>query len=188
MDSKEVLIKPEETAETAEKQAEARVEKLRQHYKSIEQFICGDGEVKDFETLKTVGEKMHLFLSGAADNPKALKTLEEEIGVDYDILLGDVQRARAKMTGFKIAMGLDVSEEERSELREQSRYIADDMLKDLKEDLSQSTPEEIAKYIETVRGLMAFDPLRREALERVLRKLGVVDTDEAFSDPGSEKA
>ena len=84
-------------------------------------------------------------------------------------------------------MGLDVSDEELSELHEQSRYIADDMLKDLKEDLSQSTPEDRAKYVEEVRALVEFDPLRRELLENVLRELGVFDMDKAFSDPDSEK-
>lgn len=193
MDSKEVHIKPEETADAAEKrteaeaQAEKEVEKLRQLYKSLEQSVLGDEEVKDLETLKTAGEKMERFHSAAADNPEALKTLEEEIGVDYGILFGDVQRTRAKITGVKIMMGLDVSEEELSELREQSRDLVDDMLKDLKEDLSQATPEERAKYVEEMRRLVAFDPLRRELIEKVFQELGVVGMDVA-SDLDSEKA
>lgn len=135
-------IKPEETADVAERRNEAEtevgkeIEELRQYYKSIEQFLS---ETKiNHETAKTVEKEIDEFINKAADSPEALKVLAKDMGEDYSLVVDNADHMR---TAVKMTMDLDVSEEEVSELREQPQSIEDD----IREELKRSCPKKHQK-------------------------------------------
>ena len=167
MDPKTMLIKPENTADAAEKQAEAEAEAQarHKHCDDIHQFLN--------QSIKALEEE-----------PERMIAIGKEIGADYSFEVDNVDLIR---TAAKMLTGEHVSEEEISDFFERAPSLMGFLRESLHKDMSEKTPEERAKFVKATRELVGDDPIRRLSNERALRELNLVDSEEP-SEPDKDNA